>query len=105
MKNELVIKKSSEFDTIIHHGLQRKNSYFILCYSKSTQKESRFGITLSKKFGNAVKRNRYKRIIREIVRNNIMLFNKEYDYIIIIRKKCDDSNYKIMKENLINLIK
>ena len=105
MNTKYRIKKNDEFDDILNNGRKTNNSYFSLYNKDNNLTYARFGITLSKKFGNAVERNKYKRIIREIIRTNMFLFKNNCDYIIIIRKKCDDSNYKIMKENLINLIK
>ena len=104
MKNELIIKKSLEFDDIIKNGYRKSNLYFVIYYKERKLSFSRYGITLAKKFGNAVKRNKYKRILREIIRNNQKKFENNYDYIIIMKKSCDQLKYKVIEENLLTLL-
>lgn len=64
----------------------------------------RFGISVSKKLGNAVFRNKYKRKIRTIVDN----YKKEYlnnkDYIIILRKEALSRNFKELNEDFLELM-
>ena len=52
------ITKSSEYKTLFKDANKVVSKYF-----------TRFGITVSKKVGNAVKRNRCKRIIRVLIRD------------------------------------
>lgn len=104
MNTEMRIKNGQEFESIIKSGLKIKNSYFIIYYKEKKLDNSRFGITFSKKFGNAVKRNRFKRITREIIRNNQKRFKNVHDYIIIIRKASDILNFTDYEKILIDLL-
>lgn len=105
MNTKLRIKSSDEFNDIIKTGTKLYSPFFIIYYKEKKKDNSRFGITQAKKFGKAYKRNKYRRILREIVRNNINVFKNEYDYIIIIMKKCDTLEFKQIEENLLKLIK
>jgi ribonuclease P protein component len=58
------------------------------------------GVTLSKKTGNAVKRNRVKRLIREFFRLNTSYFPQGYDIVIVAKKDASDFNYQSIKEEL-----
>ncbi|MCH9610644.1 MAG: Ribonuclease P protein component [Chlamydiales bacterium] len=58
--------KSSEFREVSRKGQHHSGPFLRLIIKKSTQ--SKLGISVSKKFGNAVKRNRFKRLVREIFR-------------------------------------
>lgn len=105
MNTELRIKSSDEFNDIIKTGTKLYSPFFIIYYKEKKKENSRFGITQAKKFGKAYKRNRYRRILREIIRNNIKVFKNDYDYIIIIMKKCDTLEFKQIEDNLLKLIK
>ena len=104
MNKEIRIKKSTEFEDIIKTGKILRNSFFNIYYKDKVLDSSRFGITLSKNFGNSVVRNRYKRVLREIVRNNQKKFKKEFDYIIIMKKSNLDFEYKVIEKNLLALL-
>ena len=105
MNTELRIKSKQEFENLIKNGKRVKNSYFVIYYKERKNDFSRFGVTLSKNFGNAVKRNRYKRILRELIRINQKKFKNAFDYIIIMKKNCDDLEYKDIEEKLVSLLK
>ena len=105
MKENIRIKDAKEFNFIIKNGKKNSNSFFSIYYIDKKYDESRFGITLIKKFGNAVKRNYYKRVLREIIRNNINMFLNKYDYIIIIKKDCEKISFSEIENIFIDLIK
>ena len=86
MKKEEVVRKSKEFDYIIKKNQCKKNSEFVIYYIDNNKDLNRFGISVSKKIGNAVIRNYYKRIIRNICDKSKNLYSNRKDYIIIMRK-------------------
>lgn len=104
MNSEIRIKSKIEFEDLIKNGEKIGNSYFVIYYKERKKRFSRFGISLSKHFGNAVKRNKYKRILREIIRNNQKKFKKTQDYIIIMKKTCDSLDYKVIENKLLALL-
>jgi ribonuclease P protein component len=60
---------------------------------------TRLGIAISKRIGNAVQRNRFKRLIRETFRLNKELFPMGYDIVIAARKNAGDLDHlKITRE-------
>ena len=86
MKKEEVVKNNREFDYIIKNGQYKKNNEFVIYYIDNEKEYNRFGISVSKKIGNAVTRNHYKRVIRNICDKSKNLYSKRKDYIIIMRK-------------------
>ena len=86
MKKEEVVKNNREFDYIIKNGKYRKNNEYVIYYIENDKEYNRFGISVSKKIGNAVTRNYYKRIIRNICDKSKNLYSNSKDYIIIMRK-------------------
>lgn len=105
MKKYETIKEHKEFDDIIHNCPYKKNKCFIIYNKESKNEYSRFGIAVSKKLGNAVTRNKAKRIVRELIHNNKKLFKKDKDYIIIIKKGLLDLSYKELTDELIKTLR
>lgn len=105
MKKFEIVKEHYEFDNIINEGKSIGNKVFSIYFLKHDEEYPKFGIAVGKKIGNAVTRNKYKRIIRNIVDNNKLLFKKDYDYIIIIKRKCLDLSFKELNDNLSELVK
>ncbi|MFI3325100.1 MAG: ribonuclease P protein component [Clostridia bacterium] len=59
----------------------------VIYISKNRRKNVRVGITTSKKIGNAVKRNRARRIIRESIREILPNIKEGYDLVLVARAK------------------
>ena len=85
MKKEFRIKKNEDFQSIIKNRQSVVNQKFVVYYRKN-EEHLRVGISVSKKLGNAVVRNKIKRQVRMMVQE---VFDKEkkMDYIIIVRNK------------------
>lgn len=65
------LKQSSEFINISKNGIRvRASSYLTLIVLSSNDENAYFGITVSKKVGNAVIRNKLKRWVRNCVRSD-----------------------------------
>lgn len=105
MNNKMRIKDKKEFQLILNKGKKKYTPFFLIYYKDKSKENSRFGFTQVKKFGKAYKRNYYKRILREIVRNNQNKFKKDYDYIIIVLKKCDTLTYQEIEYKILQTIK
>ena len=74
-------------------------------YLKKEYPKPNFGIAVGKKIGNAVIRNKMKRIFRNIIDNNRLLFKKFHNYIIIIRKEATTAPYNILEKEMNNLLR
>ena len=86
MKVELRVKTKQEFQKVIQ-GSKVANSSFVLYYTKNEFPNPRFGISASKKLGNAVIRSTTRRRVRGLLQK--LMKEKEIlkmDYVIIVRK-------------------
>ena len=104
MKKCEVVKESRDFDKIIHTGKCVKNNEFVIYYQSNNVDANHFGISVGKKIGNAVTRNYYKRIIRNICDMNKNLYSKGKDYIIIVRKGCTMLDFNGINKSFVYLI-
>lgn len=60
---------------------------FLIVLSPRDDERTRLGITVTKKVGNAVRRNRIKRCVREAFRQNRALFPSGFDYVFIAKQR------------------
>lgn len=77
------IRKRSDFQNIFKSAKKLNKNFLTIYWSSNRIQYSRFAVITSKKFGNAVRRNRVKRIIREVYRKNKESFGKGIDWIIL----------------------
>ena len=104
MKKIDIIKSSREYTEIINLNKAKRNKYFSIYYRPNNE-ENRYGISIPKKTGTAVIRNKTKRRIKNIIDNNKKYVQKGYDYVIIVRKGIIDLTYQDMEKELLNLLK
>lgn len=104
MKKLEIIKSSREYTEIINLNKSKKNKYFSIYYRKNNQ-DNRYGITIPKKTGTAVVRNKIKRRIKNIIDNNKKIVQSGYDYVIIVKKGVLELTYQEMERELLKLIK
>ena len=93
------IKKRSMFVMIRDQGkfIKGKNINIQILHNQNLEKSIGVGYTASKKIGNAVKRNRAKRIMRELARK-IIIKGKINSYYVLIAKS------SLLDETFNNLI-
>ncbi len=97
------IRKRSDFIRIGKTGIKRQNKNFILYYSKGLTEKSRIGITVTKRVGNAAKRNRIKRISREYYRLNRHKINGIWDMSIIAKRESAQTTSNELFQSLENI--
>ena len=104
MRKLYIVKNQRDFDRIIKEGRYRKNSSYVIYYEKNNLPYDRFGISVGKKIGNAVNRNKYKRKLRAIIDNYKKLYVNNQDYIIILRGIAKEKEYKELENEFLQLM-
>ncbi|MGM9986873.1 MAG: ribonuclease P protein component [Bacillaceae bacterium] len=106
MKKLYRVKKNADFQVVFQEGKSDANRQFVIYqYKKENQPYFRIGLSVSKKLGNAVTRNRIKRLIRQVfteLKDDIKIGN---DYVIIARKPCVELEYDEFKKCLMHVLK
>ena len=103
MKKINIIKSSDEYTEIINKGKTKKNKYYSIFYRKSNN-NNRYGITIPKKLGIAVLRNKTKRRVKNIIDQNKNTIQNGYDYVIIVKKGVLEWTYIEMEKELLKLM-
>ena len=63
------LRKRADFDSVRSHGKRVSDRLFVLIVAPSEIAQTRWGLAVSRRVGNAVVRNRVKRKIRESIRD------------------------------------
>ena len=93
------IKKNVEFNKVIEEGQLIKSDSLTLYFLENSLGYTRIGISIPKKSGKAVVRNKMKRQIRAIIASDIKL-NKSFDCILIARKQYDVEKFEKTKSDI-----
>ena len=101
-KSERILK-SEDYASVRLSGVSSYTEHFRVIYMPNDLGITRLGITVSKKIGNAVKRNRIKRILREFFRLNKSCFPYGCDTVIVARKDASHLSYYMILDELLRV--
>ena len=87
MKHTVALKQNHEFRRLYAKGKSAVSPYFAIYCRKTGRPCSRLGITTGVKLGNAVKRNRARRRIRELYRVEEQALLPGYDIVVVARTR------------------
>lgn len=104
MRKTYRVKKEKEFSAIFAQGQSFANKKFVVYKLAKEQRHFRIGLSVSKKLGNAVVRNRIKRLLRHVLQNHKDHLGTE-DFVLIARKGAETLDYWQVEKNLIHLLK
>ncbi|TFJ92316.1 ribonuclease P protein component [Lentibacillus salicampi] len=105
MKKIYRVKDNKEFQHVFKHGKSFANRQLVLYYlDKPGQPHFRIGLSVGKKIGNAVMRNRIKRYLRQAFFELEGSIRPTTDLIIIARYPTRQMNFHEVKKSLMHLL-
>jgi ribonuclease P protein component len=87
MRNTISLRLNKDFRRLYSKGVSLVSPSVVIYYKKTGKATNRLGITVSKKNGKAVLRNRIRRIIKEAYRQLEPKIKKGYDFVFVARAK------------------
>jgi len=101
----LSLKKNEDFKTLLK-GRKLSNTYLTIFFktlSDKSNKSLNISFVTQKKLGNAVKRNKVKRRLKNIMNKIIKItkINLSYSYLIIAKKKIINAHFSDIKEAIL----
>jgi len=94
------LRRRKDYELAFRHGSRRHTQNFTIILRPNALKFSRLGVTVGKKVGNAVKRNRVKRCLREFFRLHKHKLPPSHDLVIVAKKDAATLAYNDVREEL-----
>lgn len=106
MQKRLRLRKKQDFAKVFRHGKAAANHQFVVYVRHSPEAVPfRFGVSASKKVGNAVIRNRIRRRVKEIVRHMEPFIKPRIDIVCIVRKPALDLDHAALTKSIHHVFK
>ncbi|MEW6416981.1 MAG: ribonuclease P protein component [Nitrospirota bacterium] len=80
------LTKRRDFQLVFKEGVTFASKYLVMYARPNELDFNRLGLSVSKKVGTAVTRNKIKRLLRESMKRLLLEFPLNHDFIIIARK-------------------
>lgn len=97
------LKESHLFRRLYHKGRSAANGYLVLYCRRNGSQGNRIGITVSRKLGHAVVRNRVRRRLREIYRLHEANFLPGWDVVVVARSRAVTASYQSLERAYLSL--
>lgn len=98
-----ILKRRSDFATLIRQGNRLSSKHITLYFTESNT--LKYGFAVSRKVGNAVKRNKARRRIREILRQQKEMLPNKKKVVVFIRPGCERIEFCKLEREYVNLLK
>ncbi len=95
------IVKSSDFRSLYNTGRRLDAGKFVLFGRPNTLGYHRLGLTVSRKVGCAMVRNRVKRLFREIFRRSSAGLPCHFDFVVNAKRECATVPYEVLRAHFI----
>jgi ribonuclease P protein component len=106
MHKPLRLRNRNDYQHVYRVKNTAANMQFVIFFRKNKQTALfRAGISVSKKNGNAVIRNRLRRVIKEILRQHKEEIVSQMDFVVVARKGIELIPFHDLEKNLLHVLK
>ena len=103
MKHTVSLKQNHEFRRLYNKGASAASAYIAVYCRRNRLPNSRLGLTTGVKLGNAVRRNRVRRRLREIYRTHEQQLTPGWDIVVVARVKSVYAHYGELERSFLTL--
>jgi ribonuclease P protein component len=96
------ILRTRDFGRVYQGCRSAADQYFVVYAAPNAMPASRLGLSVGKRVGNAARRNRVKRLLREAFRTARQL-PAGFDFVVVARKDACNAAWETVKLSLVNL--
>ncbi len=104
LPRECRVVRRAEYDAVYREGRRRSSREFTIFVRPNGLDRSRFGWSIKKALGSAVRRNRIRRRLREILRLHRQEISPGWDIVIHPRSSAATADFLALTQELLKLI-
>ncbi len=97
------IRRRAEFQQVYERGLRTQARFMTLFIRANNLPVTRLGVAATRRLGDAVRRNRAKRLVREVFRRNKML--PGFDVVVVPRPELLDAEFSSLEADYRNALR
>jgi len=104
LTKEMRLVSNEQFKDVLACGRRLNDNLLTVYMAENKCGYPRLGVSVSKTHGNAVKRNRLKRLIREVFRQYQEQIPNNYDYLVMIKKTVKQITIEQLRSSFLALV-
>jgi ribonuclease P protein component len=104
LQRQYRLRRSADLKRVRQQGESRRHPLAILIAYPNSLDKSRFAFIASRRVGNAVKRNRGRRLLREVIRLHLSEILPGYDCMFIARQALPEASYVDVETAVLQLL-
>lgn len=99
-----MLRRKADFDAIGRHDKARSGRLLVLRSLRTEGPGTRIGLSTPRSLGGAVQRNRVRRRLRDLVREQLDATESGWDLLLIARPEAGTASYSELREALRSLL-
>lgn len=104
MEKRYRLRKNYQFGYVYKNGKSVSDKNMVIVFCQNRNGKPKVGFSISKKYGKAVKRNKIRRRLREIVYKRYDTLDSRYNYVFLPRNSCAEITFSEIVRSVERLI-
>jgi len=96
--------KKDDFKKVLLNSFSSRGAFLKINYCFGTSNVPKLGLIVTRRFGNSVRRNNFKRKIREIFRTNKLFLRSNLEVIVLPQKAAKEASHQELCRDFLSLI-